>query len=176
VAKVGRRTGLEPRRCLHHAGPNPAYRIIYETKRLWSACAAGAACASDYLNCRVSARFGEPFGNTMLAVGEFKCDHDTPHFQLEICIQVFNPKRLRLETKVCNHEGSKNGQIYADTDTHQDYVTQECGDGYFYYAWVWGFAWGTGWGVSAKGKLSEGVKCEGRQTVIEIAEWIQAID
>ncbi len=136
-------------------------------------CGGGEACASSNVGCEVHLRYGEPYGNELLAVGEYDCNQDVAHAKLEVCILV--DKNGRWEDLECNHEGKKPAQEYNNTKKRQAYVTSACGDGYKYRGWTWAFFWGTGPDKELKHPLELQTTCTGNGTGEELIETLEYV-
>jgi len=68
------------------------------SEELTGECSGASACASSSTSCKIELRFGEPAGNELWDVGEFKCNRVVPHFQLEVylLVEILLPANLQM--------------------------------------------------------------------------------
>ncbi|MGA9875623.1 MAG: hypothetical protein WBQ21_07430 [Solirubrobacteraceae bacterium] len=136
------------------------------------------ACASSSISCKIELRFGEPAGNELWDVAEFKCNRAVPHFQLEVCLLIENSATggfPNIDDDPCNHEGARQGQVFNNASTYQAYVITSCATGEHYRGWVWGYGYGGDFVLKSHGRESPTLTCTGQGSAdafTEIFEYI----
>ncbi len=104
----------------------------------------GACAAINHDLCKMIVRFGEPFGNELWAVANYKCTKKVAGFEVQVCI--FEEYNGTSEV-ACNHSNGKRGrgQAWADTKENAAYLYRVfCSTGVNYRAWSWGRVYGMG--------------------------------